>query len=65
MKLTRTPGMHHDYNIKLTRAELLGLDRPVRYGDWTTFDQLFDLVEREAEKLDDASRESGKKESGG
>lgn len=46
MMLTRTPAQHHDYNIKLTREELLELNA---FGPaWSVLSR---LVEREAEKI--------------
>lgn len=53
MKLTKTPAQYSDYNIKLTKDELLaiGAVRYAKLGTGETIDLLFNLIDKEIEKL--------------
>lgn len=61
MKLTKTPAQSHDYNLKLTKDELVAihrvLDVGMRYGDWEIWNNALDLIVKEGEKLGNASSE--------
>lgn len=63
MKLTKTPAhhQHHDYNLKLTKAELLSIYRVATCldgeGDFRTWCEMLDLIEAEGKKLDNPPRE--------
>lgn len=53
MKLTRIPAQHSDYNLKLTKDELLALGavRDAKLGTSETIDLLFNMIDKEIEKL--------------
>lgn len=53
MKLTKTPAQHSDYNLKLTKDELLALGGvyDAKLGTGETIDLLFNMIDKEIEKL--------------
>jgi hypothetical protein len=59
VRLIRTPSSYrvHDYNLALTREELISIGGDPT--DWILFDKLFDLIEKEAEKIGNSTGESG------
>lgn len=51
--LTRTPAQGHDYNLKLTKEELLYIHHD-GISDWHYTNKMLDLIHREAERLGNA-----------
>lgn len=50
--LTRLSAQNHDYNLKLTKEELLSIGRAVVALDgWMNFDRMIELIEKEAKRL--------------
>lgn len=59
MMLRRLSAQQHDYNLKLTKAELMALYRLEVYmeepGDLEHWIKIGELIKREGDRLDDAS----------
>lgn len=60
-----TAGHYHEYRIYLTKEEVVLVGQPYEHGNtgWDAFDSLNSMLEKEAEKIGNASRESGEEES--
>ena len=50
MQLSRTPSLSrvHDYNLALTKDELLGLFVDEKYGEW---EKVMKLIQKEVDRL--------------
>lgn len=50
--LTRLSAQRHDYNLKLTKAELLSIGcQDINPEGWKNFDRMIELIEKEAKRL--------------
>jgi hypothetical protein len=52
--LTRTPAQHHDYNLKLTKEELLCIAND-SISDYCYTNKLLELIKKEAKKINGGS----------
>jgi len=63
MKLTRTPSRNriHDYNLNLTKEEILCLAHDA-ISDWYYTNKLLEIIRKEAKRLGELKGESGKED---
>ena len=62
MMLTRLTAQRHHYNIKLTREELLMIAND-GISDFFYTNKMLDLIKKEAKRIDELTRKSGKEDS--